>query len=409
MQATSSALLRRFKSLLLTLMLLAPILALAPVARADGGAPNLAYVAGTSQGITVIDIGQQKVSSTIATGGQPHMILLSPDARFLYVAEPQQNQLLIFSAKTGDKVCSASVSGQPSLLNLDTSTTNTIYVAGSGSSTVTAVDTTTCALKHTYQASGPVQGLFVAAVGTGAAGNGNQLWVAAGDAIAIFDTQSTHQIGSVAIPDGPQYISIPQGSTVYVTTKQGSVDAVDLSTHSVTRLISGGSYGPMDYNAITGEIYVPDEKNKSLMVLTPTIAGTTLPHEPAHVFSFGVAPVSVAITSDGQLGFVALQGGNVAMIDIPARQVINTFVVGGNPQFIITGQYPPLLGTNPQQANTLGTIFNIAAYVLVIALFIVPIVLFRRYSRARTSSAGPDKRPPPEESEVEIGSQQSKE
>jgi DNA-binding beta-propeller fold protein YncE len=164
----------------------------------------------------------------------------------------------------------------------------------------------------------------------------------------------------------------------------------------------------MDYNAITGDIYVPDEKNKNLAVLTPTIAGATLPHEPAHVLPLGVAPVSVAITSDGQLGFVALQGGNVAMLDIPGHQVINTFVVGGDPQFIITGQYPPLLGTNPQQANILGTVFNIAAYILVIALFIVPIVLFRRYSRPRTASVSSSKSADTADSEVEVGKQQKK-
>src|SRR2546428_12414743 len=41
-------------------------------AQADGGAPNLAYVAGGSHGISVIDIGQQKVTSTIGLDGDPH-------------------------------------------------------------------------------------------------------------------------------------------------------------------------------------------------------------------------------------------------------------------------------------------------------------------------------------------------
>ena len=50
-----------------------------PPAHADGGAPNLAYVAGGSHGISIIDISQQKVTGTITTDGDPHIIrLFSP-------------------------------------------------------------------------------------------------------------------------------------------------------------------------------------------------------------------------------------------------------------------------------------------------------------------------------------------
>jgi len=94
-------------------------------------------------------------------------------------------------------------------------------------------------------------------------------------------------------------------------------------------------------------------------------------------------PQSIAITSDGQLGFIALAGGNVAMLDIPGKQIVNTIQVGGSPRFIITGLYPPLIGTTPQDASVWGTIINIAAYVLVIALLIVPIILFQRYARSK--------------------------
>src|SRR5579859_3679170 len=40
-------------------------------ARADGGAPNLAYVSGTGGGISVIDVGQAKVTRTFAVTGDP--------------------------------------------------------------------------------------------------------------------------------------------------------------------------------------------------------------------------------------------------------------------------------------------------------------------------------------------------
>ncbi|SRR6266516_2654803 len=58
------------------------------IAHADGGAPNLAYVSGTSYGISVVDVGQAKVIRTLNMKGDPHTILLSADGRFLYITQP---------------------------------------------------------------------------------------------------------------------------------------------------------------------------------------------------------------------------------------------------------------------------------------------------------------------------------
>jgi hypothetical protein len=78
------------------------------------------------------------------------------------------------------------------------------------------------------------------------------------------------------------------------------------------------------------------------------------------------------------------------MLDIPGKQIVNTILVGGNPHFIITGLYPPLIGTTPQEASIWGTVINVAAYVLVIALLIVPIVLFQRYARSKVDHKDED-------------------
>ena len=371
--------------IIVLLAYLALLLGTPSVAHADGGAPNLAYVAGSAQGISVIDVAQQKVTGNIPTQSTPHMILLSLDARFIYATEPDTGKVAILGAKTGETICTANVAGQPSLLALDGST-NILYAAGNGANTVTSLDATNCSIKRTFQVKGAVQGLAVATIGTSISGSsGNQLWVADTDSLTIFDGVNGNQLGNVPIPGGPQYVSIPPGATVYVTTRQGSIVAVGLNQHQPVTLVTGGTYGPMDYDQITGQVYVPDMQKEQIVVLAPVNPGFTPPHEPVRTISLGVQPVSIAITSDGQLGFVALSGGNVAMLDIPARgQVINTFSVGGDPRFVITGMYPPVIGTTPQQANQLGIIINIAAYAFVIALLIIPILLFRRYAKART-------------------------
>jgi len=361
----------------ITLLLLTP-----RAAHADGGAPNLAYISGTAKGVTIFDVAQQKITGNIPATGDPHTILLSTDGRFLYAAQPQNGRVSVIVAKTGETLCTASIPGQPTLLALDPGL-NILYAAGNGASSVSALDPTNCAVKHTFQTDGPVYGLAVAVVGSGISGStGNQLWIASDDSLTIFDDLYGQRIGSVPIAGGPQYLIVPPGATVYVTTRQGSIVAVDLNNHQVISLITGGTYGTMDYDANTGEIYVPDQQHNRIIVLTPINAGFTLPHEPARMIDFKASPQAVAITSDGQLGFVALSDGNLAMLDIPGRQLISTTFVGGKPHFIITGLYPPAIGTTPQQTSVLNSVLNVAAYVFVIVLLVVPIFLFRRYSKA---------------------------
>src|SRR5215471_5005598 len=48
-----------------------------PRSYADGGAPNLSYVSGTPSGVSVIDVGQAKVTKTRydkSVAGSPHML-----------------------------------------------------------------------------------------------------------------------------------------------------------------------------------------------------------------------------------------------------------------------------------------------------------------------------------------------
>lgn len=362
----------------LCLLLLAPL-----TSYADGGAPNRAYVAGTAKGISIIDIAQQQVTSNLPAQGNPHQVLLSLDGRFLYVTQPQQGNVAVLSAATGEVICKAALPGQPTLLALDISS-NTLYAAGNGSSRVSALDPNTCNLKRSLQVDGPVHGLAIAASGsTNISSNNDQIWIATTDHLEIFRENDGRAVSSIRVPEGPHYLSIPPGATAYLTTRQGRVIAIGLAKHEIMPLITGGIYGPMDFDEQTGEIYVPDQLHRRLDVLTPVTPGFLPPKEPERTIALGSAPNSVAITSDGQLGLVALQGGSVAMFDIPGRQLMATFNVGGNPQFIITGLNPPIIGTTPQQANVVSTFLPLVAYILIGGLLTVPILIFRRRNKAR--------------------------
>ena len=364
-----------------------------PQAHADGGAPNLAYVSGTPSGVSVIDVGQAKVTKTILVAGDPHTILLSLDGRFLYVTQPALGQVSVIAAKTGQSVCTAHLPGAPALLAIDTDT-GTLYAAGNGAAQVSALDAATCAVRRTFKTESPVYGLAVALTAGSSlfGGTTNQLWVAGAHGLTVFDDQTGRVLGSVAL-SGAQYLSIPPGEMVYVTTRQGSVDAVGLKTKEVHQILTGGIFGPMDYDAISSEMYVPDEQHNVLDVLSPIDPGTTtLPKEPERVIHTGVPPEAVAITNDGLLGFVALSGGKVAMLDLLERRFVYTLHAGGTPHFIITGLYPPSSKAippvaSPQQDSAWRNLAIVVVYALAFVFLTLLFVLLwhlRKYRKKGT-------------------------
>lgn len=363
-----------FRNLLLALsglVLLSAFLLFAVLpAQADGGAPNLAYIAGAGKGVGVIDIAQKAMTGNFSVGGNPQMLYLSIDGRFLYVTQPALGQLIMLSAKTGQTICTARVPGQPSALAYDPGS-DTIFVASGNVTGISQVNASNCKITHTLPTSSPVSALAVA--NTFSPNEpGNQLWVAGTSSLAIFDTSSLKQLATVPIHGGPQRLVLPPGTDVYVSTRGGDIDAVDISSHHVVKVIAGGAFGTMDYDAVTGEIYAPDIQLQQLDVLTPLTPGAAMPAEPAHIYHLPAAPQTVAITSDGQLGFVALDNGNVAMIDIPGQQIIKTIPVGGTPRFIITGLYPPDIATTPQQAALANVIATVIGVALILVAIIVP-------------------------------------
>jgi DNA-binding beta-propeller fold protein YncE len=336
-------------------------------AHADGGAPNLAYVSGASQGIGIIDVGQQKVAQRFAVTGNTYTILLSPDGRLLYVTQSVPGRVAALAAKTGQMICNATFPGHPSLLALSIDGT-VLYVAGTHEATILAIDAQTCTPRYTFQAPEPISWLAVAGITTDNALH-TQLWVAGITAVSILDEQG-QVLNSIPIAGGARFLCLPGALTAYVSTGKDSIVAVDMLTHQVfASLLRGGLFGPMDYDAITGDIYVVDQQHNQVDVLSPVLNGSGLtPQEPERVIHLNSSPQAIAITNDGQLGFVALSGGNVVMLDIPGRSIIKTIPVGGEPHFIITGPYPP--PGVPVVQHTATSSLNITFLVSTIVLII---------------------------------------
>lgn len=328
---------------------------------ADGGAPDLAYVAGAAQGIGIVNVAQQKLAQKFAVAGDPRMILLSLDGSLLYATQSAAGRVVALAAKTGQIICSYAFPGHPSLLALSPDGT-VLYAAGENETTIVALNAQTCQLQHSFQNAEPIAWL--------ASSPDGQLWVAGTTSVSVVDEQ-WQVIASIPVAGGPRFLSLPNELTAYVATRQGTIDAIDMSTYQVFDTIDlGGTFGPMDFDAATEEIYVPDMQHNQIVVIASLLDEPPFPQEPEQVIHLDGTPESIAITFDGQLGFVALSDGRIAMLDIPGRSLVATIPVGGQPHFIVTGPYPPAGVPTPisQQEHAAPPIIPLLASTGVLAI-----------------------------------------
>jgi YVTN family beta-propeller protein len=337
-------------------------------AYADGGAPNLAYVAGGGAGgndLTVIDIAQRKVTGHVTLGGAPAAVALSVDARFAYVSQSASNTVAVVDTRTQQVVARVMVGPGPRALAFGYSVNAVVlFVTVSGGNAVAVVDPDARKVLATIPVGTHPAGVAVATFGTGivaANPNESEVYVAntGSDTVSIISALQRKVIATIPTPGSPVGVVIPSsGGVAYVSTSDGAVLAVGLASHTVLGTLyrlPGGAAGQMDYDAVTGEIYVPDAAGGAVAVLAPANSGGRLPVEPDRTLPIPGGPAAVAITFDGAYGFVAERTvGRVAMLDPARHKVLATIAVGGAPQGIVTGAYPPLL--DRQTANITGYI-----------------------------------------------------
>ena len=269
-------------------LVLAPLLALAlfaaggvPSARADGGAPNLVYVSGTKDGVAVVDIANQQVSGTIHVDGDPRGMTLSADSRFLYVALAGKNGVAVIDALAKQVINTYPTGPNPASLALDLIDPAHLWVANSGGNTVTVLNPDSG--KHITTIPVGLHPVSVALAGptTGITETdaSSEVLVANQDAssLTVIGSESFKVLGTVPLPQGdnPIWVTVPAfGGTAYVTTKQGHVFGFALASHQFFGpIFSGQTLHGMDYDALTGEVYVPDSQANLVDVLRPVSSG----------------------------------------------------------------------------------------------------------------------------------------
>lgn len=382
---------------------------LAPIgaARADGGAPNLAYVAGAGphgNELAIIDIASRKVTGHVGLTGDPAAVLLSFDGRSAYVAERGAGRLAIVDASAKQVAATIALGGAPQALALSSlAGVPTLFVTVRGANQVAFIQPGSRSVVARVPVGSDPTGEALAAPANGIQTsdiNDEELYVAntASDTVSVISIVQRKVIATIPAPGGPVGVVVPNTSNIaYVSTQAGTLLALSIPRHTllgtVLRLPAGHVAGQMDYNAATGEVYVPDPAGNAVLVVVPASSyGDTLqvPAEPERTLALDGAPSAVAITFDGAYAFVPERDrGQVVMLDAARHQILSTVAVGGSPIAVVTGAYPPVVS---QQTS------SIAGYVVVVVLVLamvyavfVTLRLRARHGLAKpTASSGRD-------------------
>ncbi|MGH2486473.1 MAG: YncE family protein, partial [Ktedonobacterales bacterium] len=203
---------------MLATLLLAYICALAAIspAFADGGAPNLAYVAGggaNGSDLDVIDMSKLSVSWHTTLDSAPYSVLLSPDSHELFATEPAANKLIFVGARDHHVDSSLTVATRPTAMALDlASSPNRLYVAEQGSNAVAVVDTSKRRVVATIPVGAHPSGVAVAGASSGIPNpHDTQVYVANTDSnsVSVIATQEQRVVATIAVPGAPTGVVIP--------------------------------------------------------------------------------------------------------------------------------------------------------------------------------------------------------
>lgn len=375
-----------------------------PFARADGGAPNLVYVAGAGAGgqdVAIVDIAARKVTASVPTGSPPAGIVLSVDGRFAYLTQPALNRVAVLDTRAKQVVATIPVGARPGALAIvPTATTTELLVALRGGNAVAVVDANARRVLRTIPVCDQPVGLAVAGANSGIADPTDpEVYVACAGSrsVVVFETAQNQIVATVPLSVIPASVVVPAtGGAAYVTSLAGTIEAVSLADHHYIGVVyqrTGARFGTMDYDAITSQVYVPDAAAGVVDVLAPVAVGSgadtaTIPHEPARVLSASGEPSAVAITFDGAYGFIARRAaGSIVMLDPASHRELATIAVGGAPSAMVTGPYPPAL--SGQTAFILDMLV-IGLLVVLMGSTLVTAALEARRKRARRTVPAAD-------------------
>ncbi|PQD99695.1 hypothetical protein CYL16_16305 [Mycobacterium sp. EPG1] len=280
---------------------------------------------------------------SITVGANPSAVAVSPDGQRLYVANTGSNTVSVINTTSGRKIdanprsifsTNISVGTSPGALALSPGGTR-LYVANTGRGTVSVINTDTWARVDANRS------IFSRDIEVGASpsamalsADGARLYVAnRGDnTVSVINTGTNTVIDTNPTAPGTQSISVgsapgaltldPDGRLYVANGGAGTVSVINTSGYGVAETFRVGSRPAGMTLGSDGRLYVANTGGDSVSVID-----TYANHPGTQSISVGREPTSVALSPEGDLAYVVHGNDTVSVISTEDYTVLSTVAI----------------------------------------------------------------------------------
>ena len=264
------------------------------------------------------------VIANITVGTNPYGVAYDSNDGRVYVANSGSNTVSVIDTKTNTVVVTIPVGTTPQGVAYD-SNDGRVYVANSGSNTVSVIDTKTNTVVVTIPVGTTPQGVAYDS-------NDGRVYVtnAVSNTVSVIDTKTNTVVVTIPVGTTPQGVAYDSNDgRVYVTNAvSNTVSVIDTKTNTVTT-IPGVGNTPLGvaYDSNDGRVYVTNFLDNIVSVIdtkTNTVTTTTM--------GIGKGPVGVTYDSnDGRVYITNSNSNTVSVIDTKTNTVTTIPGVGNTP------------------------------------------------------------------------------
>ena len=276
----------------------------------------------------------QTVTATVPVGSDPASVAVNTATNQIYVANSGSNTLSVISGATNTILATVSEELAPVSVAVNAAT-NQIYVANSGSNTVAVLSASTYVLIGTVEvgshpssvAVNPTTGVvYVANYGS--------------SSVSVINGATNAVIATLAVGSNPYSVAFsPVTGDIYVANYgSNTVSVIDGSLYAPIATVNvGAEPSSVAVNSTTGNIYVANSGSGTVSVISPANAVIA-------TVNVGLQPSSVAVNSATGNIYVANYGGSsVSTINGTTNAVSSTVTVGSNPSSVAVDAVTNLL------------------------------------------------------------------